>query len=66
LKEKTRKLNNVWVDDQGGVKANRRICVGKEILFSYDGKRPPHKEEAWKKEGKRNTTIVAGKSDLIL
>jgi hypothetical protein len=61
LKEKTRKFNNVWVDDQGGVKANRRICVGEEILFSYDGKRPPHKEEAWKKEGKRNTIIVAGK-----
>jgi exo-beta-1,3-glucanase (GH17 family) len=33
------KHNNVWVDDQGGVKATKRILVGQELLLSYEGKR---------------------------
>jgi hypothetical protein len=39
LKEKVMKHNNVWVDDQGGVKATKRIRVGQELLLSYEGKR---------------------------
>jgi hypothetical protein len=33
------KRNNVWVDDQGGIKATKRILVGKELYLSYGGKR---------------------------
>jgi hypothetical protein len=42
LKEKSRKGNNVWVDDQGGIKAGRRILVGEEMFLSYNGSRKPH------------------------
>jgi hypothetical protein len=42
LKEKMRKHNNVWMDDQGRVKASRRIYVGEELFLSYEGKRPSH------------------------
>mgnify|MGYP002176707461 CR=1 FL=1 len=38
-KEKMLKHNNVWVDDQGGIKATKRILVGKELYLSYGGKR---------------------------
>jgi hypothetical protein len=37
------KHNNVWVDDQGGVKATKRILVGQELFLSYEGKRPSYK-----------------------
>jgi hypothetical protein len=36
------KHNKVWVDDQGGVKATKRILVGKELFLSYEGKRPSY------------------------
>jgi hypothetical protein len=42
LKEKMMKYNNVWVDDQGGVKATKRILVGEELFLSYEGKRPSY------------------------
>jgi len=38
LKRKTDKMNNVWVDDQGGVKACRRIFLNEELFLSYEGK----------------------------
>ena len=37
-KKKMNKVNNVWVDDQGGVKACRRIFVNEELFLSYEGK----------------------------
>jgi hypothetical protein len=42
LKENMMKYNNVWVDDQGGVKATKRILVGDELFLSYEGKRPSY------------------------
>ncbi len=42
MKEKMLKHNNVWVDDQGGVKATKRILVGQELFLSYEGKRPSY------------------------
>jgi hypothetical protein len=49
VKVKTEKFNNVWVDDQGGVKACRRICVGEELFISYEGKRTSYKYKRLKK-----------------
>ena len=33
------KHNKVWVDDQGGVKATKRIHVGEDLFLSYEEKR---------------------------
>jgi hypothetical protein len=54
LKEKVMKHNNVWVDDQGGVKATKRICVGQELLLSYEGKRRSYVDR------KPKATVTAG------
>ena len=59
LKEKLMKYNNVWVDDQGGVKASRKICLGDELLLSYEGKRPPHKDKKPMKEGNATARATA-------
>jgi hypothetical protein len=40
LNQRCQKMNNVWVDDQGGVRASKRIVRGEELLLSYEGKRP--------------------------
>jgi hypothetical protein len=39
VKKQVDKMNNVWIDDQGGVRANIRILVGSEMFMSYEGKR---------------------------
>jgi hypothetical protein len=63
-KEKMLKHNNVWVDDQGGIKATRRILVGEELFLSYKGKRPsyvdrkPKARATAKGKGTGTTTIA--------
>jgi hypothetical protein len=44
-KENMWKHNNVWVDDQGGIKATRRILVGEELFLSYEGKRRENRRQ---------------------
>jgi hypothetical protein len=39
VKKQVDKMNNVWIDDQGGVRANIRILLGTEMFMSYEGKR---------------------------
>jgi hypothetical protein len=63
-KEKMLKHNNVWVDDQGGIKATRRILVDEELFLSYEGKRPsyvdrkPKARATAKGKGTGTTTIA--------
>ena len=40
LKHRCQKMNNVWVDDQGGARASKRIFAGDELLLNYEGKKP--------------------------
>jgi hypothetical protein len=52
------------VDDQGGIKATRRILVGEELFLSYKGKRPSSvdrkpKARAMAKGKGTGTTAVA-------
>jgi hypothetical protein len=36
LKDKTNQFNNVWSDDQGGMKASKRITKGTELFLAYE------------------------------
>jgi hypothetical protein len=59
LKEKTKKVNNVWGDDQGGVKEMRRIFVDEELFSPCDWKKLPDKEEKAKKAAKAKATATS-------
>jgi hypothetical protein len=44
VKDEADKFNNVWVDDQGAVKALSRIPPDTELFLSYEGRVPLSRE----------------------
>ena len=59
--DRAEKTNNVWVDDQGGVRAKRRIMKGSELFLSYAGMEPLLK----KKKPKDSQKVVAGSGPSV-